>query len=136
MTGSTVSATTIEGAPWAPQDGPEPFLELWGIDPYEKWPRLFCKLVRLTALVRAYGSENPAQRAVHLCLRDAALSPMIFWARIKAALAPALEADRDTLAAFGLAPYARSVPALALALSLGLDAISVQDQEVEFLRRF
>ena len=136
VTGSTVSAKTIEGAPWAPQEGPEPFLELWGIDPHDKWPARFCALVRLSALIRAYGSDDPTRRAARLVMKQAAVSPVIFWARIKAAIAPAMDADPETLAAFGLAPYARSVPALALALSLGLDAASVQDQEADLLQRY
>lgn len=136
VTGSTVLHQTIEDAPWRPQEGPEAFLELWGIDPQEKWAARFCALVRLTALVRAYGSEDPARAATRLVMAQAAVSPVIFWSRIKSTLAPVLAADAATLAAFGLTIYAHTAPALALALSLGLDAAAIADQEAEVLDRY
>lgn len=137
MSGSTQSHETSDLAPWKPQEGPEAFLELWGIDPHGKWEARFCALVRLTALIRSYGNEtDPGRRAARLLMKEAAVSPVIFWSRIKAQLSPIFQADASTLAAFGLTLCEASAPGLALALSLGLDGIAVQDQEADVLQRY
>lgn len=132
MHGLTNSTQACD-APWSPQEGPEAFLELWGIDPSDKWPAIFCSLVRLTALVRAYGADDPCRKATRLTLKRCGISPAIFWSRSKKALGPVLASDPGTLAAFGLHPYAWTVPALALALSQGLDALPILDQEQALL---
>lgn len=137
MAGLTASGPTNEEAPWRPQEGPEAFLELWGIDPHGKWEARFCALVRLTALIRSYGNEtDPGRRAARLLMKEAAVSPVIFWSRMKAQLAPIFQADASTLAAFGLTLYEASAPGLALALSLGLDGQAVQAQEADVLQRY
>lgn len=135
MTGSTQFQETSDFAPWRPQDGPEPFLELWGIDSHGRWSGLFCSMVRLSALIRSYGTADgsEATAAFRLTIKRARVSPVIFWARTKAALEPVLAADDSTLAAFGISIYARTVPALALALSFGLDDLTTSDQEQQLL---
>lgn len=103
------------------------FLALFDINTERKGARDFCELVRRMALLRRFpdlrvGSHEIA--AYDMSVRHC--SPLVYWSNMKRAIAPAVEADRDTLRALlgfslpgegGITVYALAV-ALSGSLSL------------------
>lgn len=102
---------------WKQWRGPDELLELFGINAdASRWASIWCGLVVTLAMGVVYPDYGIDMHAVERAwLRDASVSPVVFWGRIKSTLRPLLEADFDTLAALGLRPYDRTGRALARA---------------------
>ena len=107
------------------------FLALFDIDTERKGARDFCELVRRMALLRRFpdlrvGSHEIA--AYDMSVRHC--SPLVYWSNMRRAIAPAVEADRDTLRAllgFSLPGEGKiTVYALAVALSGSLSLITAE----------
>lgn len=83
-----------------PYTTPGEFLELFGIDTTRKGAADFCELVRRAALVARFPELHVGCYQVALLDMGARHnSPTVYWGNMKRAIAPALEAGRDTLGA-------------------------------------
>lgn len=97
------------------------FLALFDIDTDKKGARDFCELVRRMALVRRFPDLRiGCHELVGYELRLRHCSPLVYWSNMRRAIAPALDADRETLAALlGFSvPGEGKITAYALAVSL------------------
>lgn len=111
------------------------FLALFDIDTDKKGARDFCELVRRMALVRRFPDLHiGCHDLVTYDLRVRHCSPLVYWSNMRRAIAPALDADRDTLKALlGFSvPGEGNITVYALAVSL---SGSLSLMQAEWYRR-
>lgn len=76
------------------------FLDLFGVQRDKRGARDFCELVERAALLRRWPElgGNPYEVAL-FSLSSQHISPLVYWANMRRALAPVMDTDRDALAA-------------------------------------
>ena len=119
------------------------FLALFEVNEQSPGVVDFGSLVVLVSCTRAFGAadEITLGRLATRMMRDAKLSPMIFWSRMRRALRPVLEAGRDTLVELGIdgsfLPEGRAptCPELIQAVASCVEYSGVTDDDFDELRR-
>lgn len=83
-----------------PYTTPEGFLELFDVDTATKGARDFCELVRRAALLQRFPEYHVGCYKIALYdMSTRHTSPLVYWSNMRRAIAPAVEAGRDTLRA-------------------------------------
>lgn len=80
----------------------EEFCGLFGIDTQRGGAADFCRIVSTAAALRFYYLPGGVVDAVTEIMRERRISPRLFFSNVRRAMAPALGAGRDTLAALGV----------------------------------
>ena len=81
---------------------PEEFCDLFGVDRRSGGTADFCSICGIAATLKYYDLPGSAYAAALLLMRARHWSPLVMWKRMRAAMRPACDAGRDTLAALGV----------------------------------